>query len=466
MDLSNLPRGAGTRRGGKSGKGAKIGKSAAAPEPAAQPAVWQPGDPLEEGEELDFDPTAYDFLDRFTTEWPCLSFDFAMDGLGSGRTDFPHTVFMVGGTQAENSGDNYLTLMKLANLNRLNKPKGEGSKMETETDAMEEDESSDSEEEEDSSDEEVEESGASVMHYRRVRHFTGVNRIRSMPQKSTMVAAWGERGNVQVFDMEAQMKDLVEEDVPILKVANKILNKKAIFAHKHATEGFALDWSGVVEGQLASGDCRKNLHVWSPTEGGWNVSNPLRGHTKSVEDIQWSPSEATVLASGSVDKSIKIWDTRNSKGAMISVNAHETDVNVITWSPLVTYMLASGGDDGNMKIWDLRNFKEEAHVAQFKFHKEAVTSIEWSPHEGSMLASSGADDQLVVWDLALERDPEEEVQLGPKTNAQVPEDLPPQVLFLHGGQSNIKELHWHKQIPGVIGSTASDGFNIFKAANV
>ena len=47
-------------------------------------------------------------------------------------------------------------------------------------------------------DDEPEESRKSVMHYRKVRHFTGVNRIRSMPQKPTMVAAWGERGNVQV----------------------------------------------------------------------------------------------------------------------------------------------------------------------------------------------------------------------------------------------------------------------------
>ena len=44
-------------------------------------------------------------------------------------------------------------------------------------------------------------------------------------------------------------------------------------------------------------------------------------------------------------------------------------------------------------------------------------------------------------------------------------DLPPQLYFVHQGQRDIKEVHWHKQLPGVLGSTAGDSFHIFKPAN-
>jgi WD40 repeat protein len=72
------------------------------------------------------------------------------------------------------------------------------------------------------------------------------------------------------------------------------------------------------------------------------VSSAYSGHTSSVEDIQWSPTEETVFASCSVDRTIRVFDTRERSRSMLSVTAHDADVNVISWNKLVTYMLASG----------------------------------------------------------------------------------------------------------------------------
>ena len=123
----------------------------------------------------------------------------------------------------------------------------------------------------------------------------------------------------------------------------------------HRDEGFALDWSRVTAGRLATGDCAGSIHVWNQAAGAsaaaWAVDPaPFKGHAGSVEDIQWSPTEATVFASASADRTVKIWDTRGRTGPQISVDAHGEDVNVISWNPSVAYLLASGSDDGTFKV--------------------------------------------------------------------------------------------------------------------
>nr|TKR79364.1 glutamate-rich WD repeat-containing protein 1-like isoform X1 [Populus alba] len=212
-----------------------------------------------------------------------------------------------------------------------------------------------------------------------------------------------------------------------------------------------------------------------PTSGAtWNVdATPFTGHTASVEDLQWSSTEDHVFASCSVDGHIAIWDAHLGKSPAIYFKAHNADVNVISWNRLASVMLASGSDDGTFSIRDLRllspkSEEDKSLVAHFQYHKHPITSIEWSPHEASTLAVSSSDNQLIIWDLSLEKDEEQEAEFKAKTKEQVnaPADLPPQLLFVHQGQKDLKELHWHAQIPGMIVSTASDGFNILMPSNI
>jgi ribosome assembly protein RRB1 len=151
--------------------------------------------------------------------------------------------------------------------------------------------------------------------------------------------------------------------------------------------------------------------------------------------------------------------------------AHESDVNVISWNRNTSYLLLSGGDEGGIKVWDLRNVEKKgttivpSPVASFKWHTAPITSIEWHPTEDSIFAASGADDQVTLWDLGVEPD-DDEVGTPMNDAPDGARDVPPQLLFVHQGQKDVKEVHWHPQIPGAVLSTALDGFNIFKTISV
>ncbi|XP_043116989.1 glutamate-rich WD repeat-containing protein 1 [Puntigrus tetrazona] len=408
--------------------------------------VYVPGlQPLKPGEELEMDRSAYRIYHECQTGAPCLSFDVVRDGEGEGREQFPLSMILCAGTQSETALRNRLIVMHMHNLHETEKDKDEN-------------ESSDEESDEDEEDEEKKPQLELAM----VPHYGGINRVRVTQQgQKTFAAVWSEKGQVEIFDLQPQL-EAVQSSAAMSAFIKQQKEATPLFTFSgHMSEGFAIDWSSKVPGRLVSGDCKKNIHVWEPQEGGtWKVDQrPFSSHSKSVEDLQWSPTEATVFASCSVDQSIRIWDIRAPPNSMLSADeAHSSDINVISWNMTEPFIL-SGGDDGLLKVWDLRQFQSGRPVASFKQHSAPVTSVEWNPVDSSVFAASGADDVVSQWDLSVES-----CDMGEQ--AEGLKQLPPQLLFLHQGQKEVKELHWHPQIPGVLISTALSGFNIFRTISV
>ncbi|ETW05081.1 hypothetical protein H310_04109 [Aphanomyces invadans] len=401
--------------------------------------VWLPNvEKLGEDEVLDYDASAYDLYYAMTAEWPALSLDIIKDNLGACRTKFPMTIYVVAGSQAPKAADNKITVMKMSELHKT--------KHNSDPDDDSDDDSDDDDEE-----------GDPVLESRSIDHRGGVNRIRAMPQSSNIVATWADTKRVHIYDIAKQLQSLDGKNPAGLSA-----QAPPVFTFTgHADEGFAMDWSPVTAGSLLTGDCSKYIYHWVNNGGSWVVDKvPFTGHTSSVEDIQWSPTEATVFASCSSDRTVRIWDIRTKARSMLSVEAHDQDVNVITWNRNVGHLMASGSDDGSFKIWDFRKFQSDSPVAHFRYHTAPVTSIEWHPTDESMLAVSGADNQISIWDMSVEEDAE----AANATTAKL--DVPPQLLFIHQGQTDIKELHFHPQCPGLLVSTAADGFNVFKPANI
>ena len=80
--------------------------------------------PLPEGQTLVPDQSAYHMLHRMNVTWPCLSFDFLRDNLGNQRQAFPHTAYLVTGTQADVAKNNEVLVMKASSMHRTSKDDG------------------------------------------------------------------------------------------------------------------------------------------------------------------------------------------------------------------------------------------------------------------------------------------------------------------------------------------------------
>lgn len=399
---------------------------------------YLPHDPLEKDEVLVPDEGAYRMRHELNLKWPCLSFDlFPYDG--STAKEYPLEIYLAAGTQAIRGQQDYLCLLKCSNLGRTNfdDEDAEGPICRPKVKCQE-----------------IEVGGC-------------INRVAVLPHpEARIVAAWCETGSVHVYNVSRELNCLeVDSSGP----ANAQAGDPLAIIDRAGIEGYALGWSEKSPGVLALGDSSGALAVASdlPVFDRRKLRTAeFRGHTGSVEDIQWSPTQGGVIASASADMTIRIWDIRAGPAAQLCIKAHDSDVNVIDWNKSSEHLIASGADSGEFRVWDIRTWQPGSRAAppvpacEFGWHRKAVTSIEWMPGDPSVLAVSGEDDQISIWDLLAREDPDE-----PPAAADDPPGtakIPTQLLFIHQGQKDIKEVHWHPRLGGVLLSTASDGINIFE----
>jgi len=114
--------------------------------------------------------------------------------------------------------------------------------------------------------------------------------------------------------------------------------------------------------------------------------------TASMTSVAFSP-DGSLLASGSLDSTIKLWDVR-SRTLVVTLEGHSYAVSSIAFSPDGS-LLASGSGDKTVKLWDVRS---RTLVATLEGHSEYVSSVAFSP-DGSLLASGSGDKTVKLWDV-------------------------------------------------------------------
>ncbi|MCA2721359.1 MULTISPECIES: serine/threonine-protein kinase [unclassified Microcystis] len=142
---------------------------------------------------------------------------------------------------------------------------------------------------------------------------------------------------------------------------------------------------------LASGSSDKTIKIWEVATG--KELRTLTGHSDWVMSVAYSP-DGRYLASGSSDNTIKIWEVATGK-QLHTLTGHSSGVLSVVYSPDGRY-LASGSYDKTIKIWEVATGKE---LRTLTGHSRAVWSVVYSP-DGRYLASGSSDKTIKIWEVA------------------------------------------------------------------
>jgi len=272
----------------------------------------------------------------------------------------------------------------------------------------------------------------------KINHRGEVNRARYMPQNPFVLATKSPSSDVYVFD--------ISKHPSIPKDGSFCPEHRCL---GHTKEGYGLCWNPHTAGQLLSGSDDCSICCWDINQSCIDVTATTiwKGHVDVVEDVSWHVQSPHVFGSVGDDRQILLWDTRRAKDPFIRVAAaHYADINAIAFNPHHEFLLATGSADQVVKVWDIRNTSKALH--HLKSHDKEVFQLQWAPFDASILASCGADRRVRVWDLT---------RIGVEQCVPDVVDGPSELLFVHGGHNEkVSDLSWNPQDRWVVASVSDD----------
>ena len=162
-------------------------------------------------------------------------------------------------------------------------------------------------------------------------------------------------------------------------------------AHKAWVRSVALSADGQL---LASGSGDKTVKLWSTQTG--KVIHTFAGHDTWVRAVAISPDGKTI-ASGGNDNNVRLWDVDSGAPKAI-LNGHRDWVRVVAFSPN-GQLLVSAGQDKTIRLW---NVNQATEIKQLTGHQHWIVALAISPN-GQLVASGSRDRTIRLWDVVTGR---------------------------------------------------------------
>jgi WD40 repeat protein/transcriptional regulator with XRE-family HTH domain len=134
---------------------------------------------------------------------------------------------------------------------------------------------------------------------------------------------------------------------------------------------------------------RGEVRVWRGAGHSHWLHLAWQAHTDNAFALAFSPDEQ-MLASGSHDGSVKLWDV--ASGALLWSDWQTNATICLTFSPDGS-LLASGGHDAIVRLWDVKLGSLRESVP----HPGPICALAWSP-DGRLLASGDLEGKIRLWE--------------------------------------------------------------------
>mmetsp|Transcript_22310 Transcript_22310/g.29179 ORF Transcript_22310/g.29179 Transcript_22310/m.29179 type:complete len:465 (-) Transcript_22310:122-1516(-) len=152
---------------------------------------------------------------------------------------------------------------------------------------------------------------------------------------------------------------------------------------------------------VALGSDHNAIRLGDLSSEGW--THQLVGHTDEVWAVEWSPTNEYILASGGMDRTVRLWDVRRSgaSACLLSLCAQNDILGhgaVAASPPLLSLQHSDeGGDPSQRHKRRCRRGPQFSQASDFaRAHSRPINAITFTP-DGLFLLSSAMDGQLRCW---------------------------------------------------------------------
>ncbi|KAJ1728453.1 protein transport protein S31, partial [Coemansia sp. Benny D160-2] len=213
-------------------------------------------------------------------------------------------------------------------------------------------------------------------------------------------------------------------------------------AHTGAVGG--LEFNPFQTSLMASGSANGEVFIWDVASDYKSYSpGPRSQRLDNITDLSWNNQVQHILATASNSGAVVVWDLRTRREAISFANPSviggsggRAGISATDWNPASpTQLVTASSDDNNpvIMLWDLRNVN--APSQSFAGHHRGILSLSWCRKDPGLLLSSGKDNRTICWN---------------PQSGEIIGELPP-------ANNWVYDVQWNQVNPNLLSGASFDG---------